>query len=159
MNVFDQYMKRELKCKHYGRYVDDAYIVSKDRSHLKSLTPKVASFLRDNLGLELNWDKIHIVDVKHGVEFLGAYIKPFRTYISSSSLDRMKVKLNSYCKVNKMGARGLQSSVNSFLGVLSHYDSYCMRRVMFGYHSVLQLWGRFDPLWLRFTPYLLHKKY
>lgn len=159
MNVFDQYVKRELKCKHYGRYVDDAYIVSRDRSYLKSLIPKIASFLRDNLGLELSWDKIHVVDVRYGVEFLGAYIKPFRTYVSSSSLMRMKQKLNTYRKIDVMDASHLQSSVNSFLGVLSHYDSYCLRRVKFGYQSRLAFLGRFDPLWLRFTPYSLHKKY
>jgi len=27
MNVFDQYMKRQLHCRHYGRYVDDAFVV------------------------------------------------------------------------------------------------------------------------------------
>ena len=32
MNVFDQFMKRNLKCCHYGRYVDDSYIVSADIS-------------------------------------------------------------------------------------------------------------------------------
>ena len=31
LNVLDQFMKRELKCKHYGRYVDDFYVVSSDR--------------------------------------------------------------------------------------------------------------------------------
>jgi len=32
MNVFDQYMKRQLHCRHYGRYVDDAFVVSADRT-------------------------------------------------------------------------------------------------------------------------------
>ena len=31
MNTFDQYVKRVLRCRHYGRYVDDAYFVSCDR--------------------------------------------------------------------------------------------------------------------------------
>ena len=35
LNRFDQFMKRELKCKHYGRYVDDFYVVSCDREWLE----------------------------------------------------------------------------------------------------------------------------
>lgn len=34
LNVFDQYCKRTLKCRHYGRYVDDAFIVSSNREWL-----------------------------------------------------------------------------------------------------------------------------
>lgn len=33
LNVLDQFMKRELKCIHYGRYVDDFYVVCKDKHH------------------------------------------------------------------------------------------------------------------------------
>jgi len=45
MNIFDQYVKRVLKCKHYGRYVDDAYIVSSDYDFLVSIIPEIQSFL------------------------------------------------------------------------------------------------------------------
>ena len=37
LNEFDQYMKRTLKCKHYGRYVDDSFVVSTDKEWLLSL--------------------------------------------------------------------------------------------------------------------------
>ena len=81
--VFDQYVKRKLKCRHYGRYVDDAYIVSADREYLNNLIPEISSFLKEELGLKVHPYKTRIFDVYHGVEFLGAYIKPFRTYTSS----------------------------------------------------------------------------
>jgi len=152
MNVFDQYVKRGLGCRHYGRYVDDAYIVSDSRSMLKSVIPKIKAFLDSELGLCLNPDKLKIFDANHGVEFLGAYIKPFRTYMSSSSLRRIRAKILS------MGNGGcdnvsLRSSVNSYLGVFSHCDSYCMRRVLFGYSSSLAVKGHFSRDWLRFIPY------
>ena len=47
MNVFDQYVKRKQKCRHYGRYVDDAYIVSDDREYLKKLIPEISSFFKE----------------------------------------------------------------------------------------------------------------
>lgn len=146
-NVFDQYVKRNLKCRHYGRYVDDAYIVSDDRKDLKKMVPEISQFLQKVLGLEINLHKTRIYDVYHGVEFLGAYIKPFRTYISSSSLRRIKSKVN---KCDIKNRKRLQSSINSFLGVFSHYQSYCLRRVIFGNNDNLQKIGKFDKEWLRF---------
>ena len=90
LNPFDQFVKRELKCKYYGRYVDDAAIVSHDKEMLLSFVPKIQSFLKDKLGLELHMGKLVISEVHKGVEFLGAYIKPYRTYISKDTLQRMK---------------------------------------------------------------------
>ncbi len=147
MNVLDQYVKRALKCRHYGRYVDDAYIVSDDRKFLKSLIPDISDFLQRELGLEINLQKTRIYDAYHGVEFLGAYIKPFRTYISSSSLKRIKRKLNN---IEIKDKKHLQSSINSFLGVFSHYDSYCLRRVMFGNAEKLNRIGRYNGEWLKY---------
>ena len=147
MNIFDQYVKRKLKCRHYGRYVDDAYIVSEDRNFLKGLIPEISSFLYDELGLKINLQKTKIYDAYHGVEFLGAYIKPFRTYISSSSLKRIKRKVNK-CEIEDK--KHLQSSINSFLGVFSHYDSYCLRRVIFGNDERLNRAGKFDDDYLRY---------
>ena len=148
MNVFDQYIKRKLKCRHYGRYVDDAYIVSEDRNYLKNLIPEITVFLQDKLGLELHPYKTRIFDAYHGVEFLGAYIKPFRTYISSSTLKRIKKKL---VDINVQDKKYLQSSINSFLGVFSHYESYCLRRILFGNNERLKKEGNFDDDCLRFV--------
>ncbi len=50
-------MKRVLHCKHYGRYVDDFYVVSKDKKFLKSVADKVDVFMRNSLRLELQKKK------------------------------------------------------------------------------------------------------
>ncbi len=149
MNTFDQFMKRTLGCRHYGRYVDDCYVVAQSREWLRSLVPRIDEFLSENLRLSLNKRKLHIADARHGVQFLGAYIKPFRTYISNDSLRRIrqKLKTNRYTDYAQMDA-----SVNSFLGVLSHYRSYRLRRVLFGYSSGLNSYGRFSRDWLKFRP-------
>lgn len=153
MNEFDQFAKRELGCKHYGRYVDDAFVVSTDREWLKSLVPRIEAFLKERLGLSLNRNKLCIRDVRHGVEFLGAYVLPFRTYVSSSSLRRIKCHLlamppSPLQEHSPREVRLLQSRVNSWLGVLSHYASHCLRRVLFGHLADLP--GSFSRDWLRF---------
>ena len=70
LNEFDQFMKRKLKCKYYGRYVDDAAVVSSDKKWLLSLVPEIRSFLSTELGLDLHMGKLEISEVHHGVEFL-----------------------------------------------------------------------------------------
>lgn len=128
LNVFDQFMKRELHCKHYGRYVDDAYVVSTDKAWLLSLVPDVQRFLSERLELSLHMGKLIVTDIKYGVEFLGAFVKPYRTYASNDCLRRMERNIrNMSTKDNDAVYR----SVNSFLGVLSHHKTYRIRRRLF----------------------------
>ena len=129
LNELDQYVKRHLHCRHYGRYVDDFYIVSADRERLKSLQRPVASFLRNELGLVVNEQKTQVLDVRCGVEFLGAYLKPRRRYVSRQTLHRMEEKLPSLAA--ECDAGRLRSRLNSFLGILGHYRSYRLRRRLF----------------------------
>lgn len=140
LNELDQYCKRTLECKHYGRYVDDAYIVSCDRDWLLSLVPQIRDFLKDRLHLELHMGKTHVIDVRRGVEFLGAYILPYRTYISNESLRRMMEQMEGMGNVSK---ESMYHSVNSWLGVLSHYDSFNIRCELFMKPRFLR-YGTFD---------------
>lgn len=146
MNMFDQFVKRELKCKHYGRYVDDAYIVG-NKSRLKSIVDNIRQFLHDNLCLDLNEDKLIIYDVDRGVEFLGAFVKPFRTYPAMSTLKRIcrRVERMDWNNVEYMYA-----STNSLIGVMVHHESYAMRRVLFGNNAMLTRYGKFDSEWTRY---------
>lgn len=128
-------------CRHYGRYVDDAYVVSDDLAFLKHIIPDVNSFLKEVLGLTLSFDKVRVFSVYQGVEFLCAFLKPHRAYVSRDALNRMKKKIDA-CK-SRVDYRYMNASVKSFLGVLSHYNSFCIMRVLFGYLSHYKKYGRF----------------
>lgn len=140
LNVLDQFVKRELGCKYYGRYVDDACIVSHDKTFLISLVPVIRDFLKSELGLDLHTGKLVVSEVHRGVEFLGAYIKPYRTYMSRHSITRMEEKIADldYSKPWKV-----IRSVNSYLGIMAHTASYKMRRRMFLKPEFLRI-GLFD---------------
>ena len=146
-------MKRELKCSHYGRYVDDAFVVSSSKEDLYGIVPKVRKYLLDNLGLELNENKVRVYDAYKGVEFLGAFIKPYRTYPARRSLRRMRNKMKSMDWTERCDRA--QARVNSILGVLSHYDSYQMRKMLI-YQSRLRELGKVSDDCLRFYPDKLH---
>lgn len=93
-----------------------------------SLYGVLQDFLHNELGLTLHPYKTKIYDVRQGVEFLGAFVKPYRTYPSSSSLRRIKRKIHTLPSKEGLSA---ESAINSYLGVLSHYDSYFLRRKLF----------------------------
>lgn len=126
LNVFDQYVKRTLKFKHYGRYVDDAYIVCCDKQRLLDSIPLIELFLNDTLHLEIQKGKLLLCNAKYGVEFLGAFIKPFRTYVSNQCLRRIKKTICT--KHTKQ--ENIQSNISK-IGYLSQYKSYNIRKELF----------------------------
>lgn len=77
LSRLDDFVKRELKLRHYGRYVDDFYIVGCCKEELPAATPVIRNFLSRELGLRLHPRKVHLTDVRKGVRFLGALIKPY----------------------------------------------------------------------------------
>ena len=152
LNVFDQYMKRILHCKHYGRYVDDFYVVSCDRDWLESIVPQISEFLSSRLGLKVHEGKTTISDVKKGVEFLGAFVLPYRTYLSRNTLERIDVKL--FALENKNDAASIGNALNSYCGVMSHWQNYNVRKKMLLDRHRFTRYGLFDLDVHRFVPYL-----
>lgn len=142
LNRFDQFMKRELKCRHYGRYVDDFYVVSCDREWLESLVPKVTAFLSNHLDLKIHEGKTLICPVENGVEYLGAFLLPYRTYISRATLERMDAKL--YALESENDRNHICNAINSYCGVLSHGNNFNVRQMMLLKRHQFIRWGLFD---------------
>ena len=149
LGAFDDFMKRDVKCRHYGRYVDDAYVVASTKEELYDIVPKARSFLREALELELNEKKVLAVDAYKGVEFLGAYVKPYRTYPARRSLKRMRGRMKALDWSEHPNR--IQARVNSMLGVLSHYDCWHMRKLLV-WETRLRQFGKVTDDCLRFYP-------
>jgi len=129
MNPFDQWVKRIILCHYYGRYVDDSNMVDPDRDWLLAQVPKVREFLADELGLQLHMGKLHVREVSQGVEFLGAFVKPYRDYVSNKTLNRIASKMQ---EIDLHDGKRVSSTVNSYLGILSHTASFNLRQELFG---------------------------
>ena len=128
LNPFDQFVKRDILCRYYGRYVDDSTQIDADREWLLAQVPREREFLADELGLQLHMGKLHIREVHQGVEFLGAFLKPYRDYISNKTLERMTRNITS---LDLSDISHAEASINSYLGVLSHSSSYNIRHHLF----------------------------
>ncbi len=151
MNELDQYVKRTLHCKHYGRYVDDFFIVSADKAWLTSLQQPIKTFLKEHLGLELNTGKTRICDVRHGIDFLGTCLKPHRRYVSNNTLGRMKPKIIRLPQINVH--EKMRCTLNSYLGLLSHYKSYHLRQTLFRNLSFVYHYGYYHKGITKFVLY------
>jgi len=134
MNGFDHFIKHDLCVKYYGRYVDDFVLVHSDKKYLKSLIPKIKSFLGLKLGLVLHPNKIYLQHYTKGVKYLGAVIKPGRTYIANrtksnfyEAIERLNLRARDH-KPTKGDREKFLSSMNSYLGIMKHYRTYRLRR-------------------------------
>ena len=136
LNVFDQYVKRDIFCRHYGRYVDDSTMIDPDREWLLAQVPKVREFLADELGLELHMGKLHIREVHSGVEFLGTFVKPYRDYVSNKTLERIKGRVQ---QIDLRNGEAANRTICSYLGILSHAASYNLRREIFDTSDIAQI--------------------
>ncbi len=138
MNGFDQWVKRVLKVKHYGRYVDDSFYLSCDRDWLLSLIQPVDDYLQRELGIHLNRKKTKLTEVKLGVSFLGTHLKPYRRYMRNDTLMRIREQIDfmkgvPYRKLRHDVTRArLLASANSFLGVMIHTSSFHIAQRLFG---------------------------
>jgi hypothetical protein len=136
MNPFDQYVKRELLCRYYGRYVDDSDMIDPDKDWLLKQVPKVREFLADELGLHLHMGKLHVQEIHHGIEFLGTFVKPYRDYVSNKTLERIKSKMQ---QVDLRRIEAANRTIGSYLGILSHTASYNLRREIFDTDDIVQI--------------------
>lgn len=75
LSGLDLYITEELRCKFYGRYMDDFYLISDSKEYLQDCLKKITAYL-STLHLTLN-DKTEIVSISKGIRFLG-----FHTYIT-----------------------------------------------------------------------------
>jgi len=127
LNDFDHFVKEKLKCRYYGRYVDDLVFVSADKEFLKSLIPKINFYLKNKLDLTLHPKKIYLQPVERGLKFLGTVIKPHRVYIGD------RIKTNFYGAIrktalNSSGRLADPAFFNSYLGLMKKYQTYNLRQ-------------------------------
>ncbi len=140
LNDFDHFVKHRLGIKHYGRYVDDIVIVHKDKEYLKSIILVIKDYLAREALLEIHRDKIYLQHFTKGVNFLGTVIKPWRTYIQNRTKANFYQKIQFWNNlfsqeiagggVSKKNLNNFIASVNSYLGIMKHYNTYKLRKKM-----------------------------
>ena len=96
LNELDYFVKSDLRCRYYIRYMDDFLIFGSDRDELRDIKDKVRQFLRDRLNLTLHEGKSQIFRAKDGIKFLGFRI--YRDYrrLTTDNVRRFRKRLKKF---------------------------------------------------------------
>lgn len=135
LHDFDTWMKHHHHLEYYGRYVDDFYVVHRDKAFLCRLIGEIRAYLQRELGLVLHPLKIYLQRVEQGVSYLGVVLKPYYRMVGR------RTKSNFYAVVRKWNERFccpeestreerelFVARMKSYLGCLKHCDSMNLQR-------------------------------
>ena len=161
-SVFDHWITKVKKVDCYVRFVDDFIILMPTRDEIVQLVPQLRDFLTEQLLVRLHPKKIYIQPVKHGFLFVGAYIHVGRSYISNRTRGKM---YDCIRKFNQLAAAGkaeehaekFVASLNSYLGMMVHHNSYKIRRSVMG--MLHKEWWRYIMFEGHFNKVILKKQY
>jgi len=133
LNELDNYIKRDLKCKYYQRYVDDFVILSLDNDELKILREKIKRFTIKYLDIEVHPNKIIMQRIDQWINYIWAVIKPYCIYTRNRTYWNFENILNKYKNkvLNKqfIDKERFLSQLNSYMWFIKH-SNYKKRFLM-----------------------------
>lgn len=133
LNELDQYCKRELGIKYMVRYMDDVVILHHDKKVLHEYKTLIEAFLNNKLNLHLN-NKTAIRPISLGAEFVGYRVWPTHIKIRKSTSLKIKRRLKYVKKLyeaDKIPFEKVNATVQSYMGMLKHCDSYRLQSKIF----------------------------
>ncbi|MBQ6394520.1 RNA-directed DNA polymerase [Candidatus Saccharibacteria bacterium] len=120
LDQLDRFVTKELGYKHYGRYVDDFFImVPKSEQEQALRDVRLIDDYLASLGLPLHPRKRYIQPVRHGVPFLGVVIYPGHIVPGKRVVRNFKLAM----QLCTSGRRINLESVISYMGHLKHINS------------------------------------
>lgn len=131
LNELDRFMKHVMKERYYVRYADDFLVLSPERQGCFSKIQPIGDFLETHLKLTLHPNKIVVRKFSQGVDFLGYVCFPnFRiTRLKTEKRIFKKIRENAkLVKEEKLSWDSFNQSLQSYLGVLTHSNSYRLRQ-------------------------------
>ncbi len=131
LNEFDQFIKHKLRLKYYIRYCDDFIVLSESEKFLENLISQVDSFLKDNLKLNLHYEKTKIKKYHQGIDFLGFVSFQHHRILRVKTKKRMFAKLKikkEQLEAGEVSKISFNQTLQSYLGILKHCNGYNLRK-------------------------------
>ena len=151
LNGLDQFVKHELKCRFYMRYVDDFVLLDKNRASLVAWKEQIADYLKEKLQLDLNPSRCKIGPVSNGIDFLGYIVRPGYLLCRNRVVNNLKAKLRVFEQklVTEEGAirtiryddgilSDLFACVNSYFAHFKHASTYNLISNIFENYPILK---------------------
>jgi len=112
----------------YCRYVDDPWVISGSKTEIREAVRLFRSMI-EKLGCRMHPRKFYMQEVRKGVKLIGVVIKPHRTYSAGRTVGRAIERMKEFdsLPVNKENLLKLQTSVNSYLGLMKNFATFKFR--------------------------------
>lgn len=131
LNDFDWMLEATLHIFSHGRYVDDFFMIHQDKQILLNAIPVIRIYLAQK-GIILHPRKIELQSIYKGITFTGMVVKRNRIYVSNrmvANFQNLTHHMNTL--PDNYTIEQLEhyvSSINSYLGLMRHCDSYTIRK-------------------------------
>jgi hypothetical protein len=145
-------------------FVDDWRLLVRSAEEGREVLAKIKTYPADNLHITLHPDKVYLQHYTKGTKMVGAVIKPRRTYVANRTrghfIETMIKYRNTYTTHSERVAvlDNLRASINSYLGLMCHYNSYKVRRKI-AEQYILPTWGKYLYFTDEFKKCVLRKEY
>lgn len=129
---FDHFIKEQLRCTHYARYVDDIVVLCSKKEELRMIRDEIDRYLQ-RLRLTLHPFKQHIRPVSSGFRFLGQFIYPDRRLLPKENIRRFMRRMKSFERSYAEGAvtfEEINSSLQSWLGHAKQANTCSLRKAL-----------------------------
>lgn len=149
-NRLDHYVKEVCRIKGYGRYMDDGYLIHRDKAYLQKCLAGIKALCAE-LEITLNTKKTQIVKLTHGFTFLKIryYLQPNGKVVKKiyrRSVTKMRHKLKSF---RDLIARG----VMTYEDVYQSFQSWRAYALNFNaYRTILSMNALYNSLFIAPPP-------
>ena len=130
LNELDQFVKHKLKIKYYIRYVDDFVILYTSKKQLANWKKEIENFLKEKLKLELHPDKSKIINLSHGIDFVGFRNFYYYKLLRKRNVKNMKRKIGLFNE-GEISLKKLLESLEGWSAYARWADSYNLRKKLF----------------------------
>jgi retron-type reverse transcriptase len=129
LDALDQFVKHNLRVRHYIRYVDDFVLLHESPQQLNAWRREIEAFLPARLQIHLNPAKTILQPVDRGIDFVGQVIKPWCTTL------RRRTYRNALHRTSTVNGQDLFKTANSYFGLLrqashGHHDRARLANVL-----------------------------
>ena len=154
--IFTMWMVHIKKIDGFVIFVDDWRCLVRSREEGRRLIGEIRAYLADELHVTLHPDKIYLQHYSKGTKMVGAVIKPpsprgsssGRVYIANRTRGHFISAMIAFnregdthrARVAMLGR--LRATVNSYLGLMSHFNSFKVRRKICERY-ILPVWGKY----------------
>ncbi|MCC6298214.1 MAG: RNA-dependent DNA polymerase [Anaerolineales bacterium] len=140
LNPFDQFVKRELGCQGYLRYVDDFLLFSDSKDELMNWREKLLKRL-ERFRLTLHEGSAYPKPVTEGIPFLGFQIFPDHRRLKPRKGYAFRRKLSHVLKFSPQ--EKINATVRGWINHVRYGDTFGLRRSMLHEFNVLAKENRY----------------